>query len=101
MENEKINNENYLTKKEIITEIDERLKQNEEDLKQLLLNVAVKDIDELLEKNALNNEFEEELSEFNDIQNDNEFLISVLNLLKPKEKKPRKNKKNATEPTTQ
>lgn len=51
----------------------------------------------MLEKNAIDNNFEDELCEYNDIDNDNDFLLSVLHFLQPKPKpKKERVKKNKT-----
>lgn len=82
----------FLTKAEICDEIRERLKQNNDDVQALLTGNDVNNIDELLSRNATNNEFDDEICEYGDIESDNDFLKSILHFLEPKAKKKRSKK---------
>lgn len=74
MDNEKL----FFSKKELITVINDRLKENEEDIQSLLKKYGYLNEHQLREKN---------IEEFNDIDYDNYFLNSLLKILSPKKKK--------------
>lgn len=100
MESEiEINNENckYLTKNEVCEEINERIKEFEEEQQQILKKFNVNTIDEIKILENPNDENVEEIENFNnlcEIDAELEFYNWLLNYLKPKKKKYNKKKKN-------